>query len=286
MPRQHHASVPTEIMRSLIGIVEEGSISKAARVLGISQPAISAQLKRIEEYVGGNIFYKSAHGSAVTELGKVVLIQARKILEANDQLRLLRGAKSSSRTPRIGLCDLYASNAFAALSTNDFADISIVADSSSEIVKGLVNGFIDIGLFLLPAGASIDPSIMVLRERPEDLVWVRSTDFVISPGAPIPLVTWGRHVTHDMMIHALEKGGLVYRIAFSSPDHQANINAAKRGLGISALPGRLVPQPLLHAKEYYLPKLAVPTLHLAVRAGFDVKDSKFVKSLDADFFAG
>ncbi len=284
MRRQQHGSVPTEIMRSVVGIAEAGSISKAARLLGISQPAISAQLKRIEDYVGGSIFHKSAHGSAATELGKVVLIQARKILEANHQLQLLRGPQSQARTPRIGLSDLYARRAFEKIAASNFVDVSIVADNSTEIVKGLVNGFIDIGLFLQAPGSVVDPSIKLLRERPEEMVWVRSPEFVLSPGAPIPLLTWGGHITYDLMIHTLETAGLIYRIAFSSPDHQTHLDAARRGLGVTILPKRLVPPTLMQAREYYLPSLASPTLYLGVRAGLELQDNKFTNALSADFF--
>lgn len=284
MPRHNNASVPTEIMRSVVSIAEAGSISKAARVLGISQPAISAQLKRIEDYVGGSIFQKSAHGSEVTELGKVVLIQARKILEANNQLQMLRGAQSYGRTPRVGLSDIYARQAFENFTSSIFADVSIVADNSPEIVKGLVNGFIDIGLFLQAQGAAIDPSIAILRERSEELVWVRSADFVLSPGAPVPLLTWAGKITHELMIHALEKAGLIYRIAFSSPDHQSHIEADRRSLGITVLPKRLVPPTLVQAKEYYLPPLAAPKLYLCARVGLDLQTNKCMKALSAEFF--
>jgi molybdate transport repressor ModE-like protein len=285
MRKQNFASVPTEIMRSVVEIAEEGSISKAARSLGISQPAISAQLKRIEEYVGGNIFHKSAHGSALTELGKVVLIQARKILEANQQLKLLRGTGSPQLAPRVGITDLYASRAFTELAVADFTEVSIVADNSTEIIKGLVNGFIDIGMFLQPKSTTLDPSIVVLRERPEDLIWVRSPDFVLSPGAPIPLLTWSGKITHNLMIHTLEKCGLIYRIAFSGPDHHAHLEAARRGLGITALPKRLIPSNLVQAKEYYLPPLTAPTLYLGERAGLDLNGNKFLNSLVNDFFS-
>ncbi len=284
MTRQHNSSIPTEIMRSVVCIAETGSISKAARALGISQPAISAQMKRIEDYVGGRIFEKSAHGSAVTGLGRVVLIQARKILEANEQLSLLRGVRSSVRSPRIGLSDLYARRVLEYMAAGSFADVSIVADACSEIVNGLVNGFIDIGLFLQVPGAAIDPSIVVLRERAEDLVWVRSPDFVLSPGAPIPLLTWDREITHSLMINTLEKSGRIYRIAFSSPDHDAHLEAARRGLGITALPKRLMPATLIQAKEYYLPPLPVPNLHLAMRSGLELQSDPFLMTLVADFF--
>ena len=286
MSRRHHfSSVPTEIMRSIVVIAEAGSISKAAKVLGISQPAISAQIKRIEDHVGGSIFQKSAHGSAATELGRLVLTQARKILEANNQLLLLRGTQREDRSLRVGLSDLYARKAFANMQTNDFIDVSILADTSAEILRGLLSGFIDIGLFLQVPGLPIDPAISVIRECDEEMVWVRSTKFVLSHGAPIPLLTWGGQITHDLMIHALEKSGMIYRIAFASPDHQAHLEAAKLGIGLTVLPKRLLEPTLVQAKEYYLPPLSSPKLYLAARAGYDLVNQEFVDSFAASLFA-
>jgi DNA-binding transcriptional LysR family regulator len=277
MNRRHQfSSVPTEIMRSIVVIAEAGSISKAAKVLGVSQPAISAQIKRIEDHVGGSIFQKSAHGSAATELGRLVLTQARKILEANNQLLLLRGTRHEDRSLRVGMSDLYARKVFADMQTSDFADVSLVADASAEIVRRLLSGFIDIGLFLQLPGVPVDPAIAIVREREEEMVWVRSPKFVLSHGAPIPLLTWGGQVPYDLMIHALEKNGMIYRIAFASPDHQAHLEAAKLGIGLTALPKRLLDSSLVQAKEYYLPPLSSPKLFLAVRAGHDIGNHEFV----------
>lgn len=280
--RHQFSSVPTEIMRSVVAISEAGSISKAAKLLGISQPAVSAQIKRIEDHVGGSIFHKSAHGAAATELGKLVLTQARKILEANQQLMLLRGAQQQHRSLRLGLSDLYARLVFDDHTQSDFDDVSILADTSAEILRGLLSGFIDIGLFMQMPGIAIDPSIAIIRECEEELVWVRSRDFVLSHGAPIPLLTWGGQITHDLMIHALEKNGMIYRIAFSSPDHQAHLEAARHGIGLTVLPKRLVPPSLVQAKEYYLPVLTSARLYLGVRAGQEELNTKFVIQLAAD----
>ena len=54
-----------------------------------------------------------------------------------------------------------------------------------------------------------------VNERHEPFAWVCSKHFVISPGAPIPLLTWPGD---DMMIRALRKNGSTYQIVFNSPD--------------------------------------------------------------------
>ncbi|MDB5619701.1 LysR family transcriptional regulator [Tardiphaga sp.] len=277
--RYQHLSIPTEIMRSVVGISEAGSITKAAKLLGLSQPAISSQIKRIEHAVGGSIFQKSANGSATTELGKLVLTQARKILEANDQLLLLRGTTSDDSSIRLGMSNVYSQRMLATMTKAQMADVCIYADNSAEIAKCLLDGFIDVGIFLSLVDLPPDASIDVIAQRDDEVTWVRSTDFTLSPGAPVPLLTWPGQITHDLMIQALERKGMVYRIAFSSPEYNARIEAAKAGMGLTILPKRLVPEPLIFANEYYLPLPGTPKIFLCTRAGFREKNRAFVEQL-------
>jgi DNA-binding transcriptional LysR family regulator len=283
--RYQHLSIPTEIMRSVVGISESGSITKAAKLLGLSQPAISAQIKRIEHAVGGSIFQKSANGSATTELGKLVLTQARKILEANDQLLLLRGTLSEDNSIRLGLSNAYSRKIIEGMSKSDMANICIYADNSAEIAKCLLDGFIDIGIFLSLSGMPPDAAVDIIGQRDDEVTWVRSNDFTLSPGAPVPLLTWPGQIMHDLMIQALERKGMVYRIAFSSPDYYARIEAAKAGIGLTILPKDLVPAPLTAANEYYLPTLGSPKILLCARTGFREKNGKLLDDLHARFLA-
>lgn len=281
--RYQSSSIPTEIMRSVVGISEAGSITKAAKVLGLSQPAISSQIKRIEHAVGGSIFQKSANGSAATELGKLVLIQAKKILEANDQLLMLRGGAPDDTPIRLGLSNIYSRRMMEVLSKAEMVNVSIYADSSAEIVKCLIDGFVDIGIYLSLSETSPDPMVEIVDCREDEVVWVRSKDFTLSPGAPIPLLTWPGQIMHDVMVQALERKGMIYRIAFSSPDFHARIEAAKAGLGLTVLPKRLVPSSLMIANEYYLPTPAIPRILLCTRNDGGTKTNQLLEALRSRF---
>jgi DNA-binding transcriptional LysR family regulator len=57
-------------LRAICAIAEEGSVSKAAGRLGVTQPALTAQLRSIERILGGELFRRSPHGSEPTELGR------------------------------------------------------------------------------------------------------------------------------------------------------------------------------------------------------------------------
>jgi molybdate transport repressor ModE-like protein len=66
--------------RLIEAIAQTGSITKAAAMLGVSQPALTAQLQRIERRVGGPLFHRDRLGSHPTALGEVVLTHARAVL--------------------------------------------------------------------------------------------------------------------------------------------------------------------------------------------------------------
>jgi DNA-binding transcriptional LysR family regulator len=264
--RRGHFNVPMEVIRSVAAVQETGSITKAANLLGLSQPAISAQVKRIEGIVGGSIFRKTPNGSAATELGKLVLSQAHKILEANDQLVFLRSASANPEAVRIGVDELYTKTVLACLPRVERSKLSIYADCSAEISKALANGYVDIAIFLSASEAPQDPAFNVVSASEKELAWVRSRDFVLSPGAPIPLVTWPGQVGHALMVDSLERSGMIYRLAFTSPDMQSALDAAAAGIGILSTIKEFVSAPLMIANEYYLPRFKPIKLFLAARS--------------------
>lgn len=69
-------------LRIVCAIAEAGSITRAAGHLGLAQPALAAQLKRIERMMGGPLFERSRHGVRPTPLGQLVLDRARLLLPA------------------------------------------------------------------------------------------------------------------------------------------------------------------------------------------------------------
>jgi DNA-binding transcriptional LysR family regulator len=82
------AGVEIEIrhLRAICAIADAGSLTKAASVLGLSQPALTAQLQRVERQIGGSLFVRDRHGAVPTRLGEFVLTRARGILLAMSEL--------------------------------------------------------------------------------------------------------------------------------------------------------------------------------------------------------
>jgi DNA-binding transcriptional LysR family regulator len=69
-------------LKVVCAIAETGSVTKAASALGLAQPALTAQLQRIERTLGGPLFERDRRGARATALGELVLARARVLLPA------------------------------------------------------------------------------------------------------------------------------------------------------------------------------------------------------------
>ena len=284
MHRRHqHLNIPIEIVRTVVAISETGSLSKAGDRLGLSQPAISSQIKRLQSLVGGALFVKTANGTTTTELGKLALQQARRILEANDQLLRLGGNTDGTQPLRLGLSTLFVQQFIRHQSADSLVDIFVHTDHSVPIGKGLIDGYIDIAcIFENPTIESEIEQLVINRMR-DPLVWVRAKSFVLSPGAPLPILTWPGD---DWMIRTLTRHGVAYKIVFNSPDYHAKLSAVEAGIGLTAVPARMVPPTLVRAREYYLPELPPIEALLCARLGLESEQaSTMLKQLSAMFFS-
>ncbi|MEU9830185.1 LysR family transcriptional regulator [Streptosporangium sp. NPDC048047] len=74
-------------LRIVRAVAEAGSVTKAATHLGLAQPALTAQLKRIERGLGGALFRRDHTGARPTPLGELVLARAKVLLPAARELQ-------------------------------------------------------------------------------------------------------------------------------------------------------------------------------------------------------
>ena len=83
-------------------IAEAGSLTAAARKLGLSQPALTKQLHRVEQALGVPLFTRSTRGIAATEYALALLPRARTIrdqaVQAGEELAQLRGSREGRVT--------------------------------------------------------------------------------------------------------------------------------------------------------------------------------------------
>ncbi|MET9346846.1 LysR family transcriptional regulator [Streptomyces termitum] len=89
-------------LEAVCRIAEAGSLGRAAGLLGVSQPALSAQLRRIEKVAGGELFLRGRRGVEPTPLGEFVLSKARLVLGEMDALAAGARAAAPDTPLRLG----------------------------------------------------------------------------------------------------------------------------------------------------------------------------------------
>ncbi|HRE44026.1 MAG TPA: LysR family transcriptional regulator, partial [Terricaulis sp.] len=90
-------------LANFIRIAELQSLSKAALVVGVAQPALSRQLRTLEAEMGSPLFVRHAWGVALTPAGETLLARARRVLAEAESARDAVQALAKRPTGRISL---------------------------------------------------------------------------------------------------------------------------------------------------------------------------------------
>lgn len=262
--------VPIELLRTLVVIAEVNSFTRAGDRLGLTQSAISAQVKRLQKLVGGALFDRAGGGHFLNGRGMTVNRYAQRILQANDQLLSLSGAQSSSRLVRIGLpatfADMLLMPVFKACSAAlSGGQIQLHCNRSEELAKSLDSGYLELSVLI---DVSHRDTGMVC-EWDERFAWVCSPSLLISPDSSIPLVSWPDSVLDRNAVVALQKAGQRFHSAFVGTDFTACAAATAGGLGYMIMPERAVPPRLKVARERYLPPVPNIRSGIFLREGMD-----------------
>jgi len=145
-------------LRHFAAVVRAGNVTRAAEALRISQPALSMQLRELEEELGGPLLVRRPRGVEPTERGAFLLRRADDIVALADRTRdELRAPASAglSGTLAIGAGETEAFSAVArALATlrkaNPRLKISITSGNGAQIDEAVRAGTLDLALFVGP----------------------------------------------------------------------------------------------------------------------------------------
>lgn len=90
---QLHQRPTVRQLECALAVLHHENFSRAAESLFLSQPALSAQVKQLEELLGAQLFERGRHGALVTPVGRELLARARQVLdEADGLVELARAA--------------------------------------------------------------------------------------------------------------------------------------------------------------------------------------------------
>jgi DNA-binding transcriptional LysR family regulator len=124
-----------------------------------------------------------------------------------------------------------------------------------------------------------EPPRVAIAQWSERILWAKSPNLTLTPGDPIPLVSWPGTNTDRMAVELLQKNGTRFCVSFSAPDFAARLAAVVAGLGVLAVPSRLMFDRLEIVQDG-LPALPDNKTGIFARDGLDVRRyAEFLKSL-------
>ena len=146
-------------LRILCAIAEAGSVARASVILGYSQQALSAQLRRIEQHFGRDIFDRSAAGVRPTRYGQEILARARDIVARMDAITVAPGQeRAAGQVLRLAATNSPVLAGMTARISDQFPDLALTVSSvyaSSEMVEHMENGELDAAIAADYPGAEL-----------------------------------------------------------------------------------------------------------------------------------
>lgn len=143
----------THRLKYFLRIAEERSITRAAGVLGIAQPALSRQLQLLEDDLGVTLFTRTRRGVELTEAGERLRASTAGPLRQLELAVQYAGTPLArlDRTLRLGLpettVDLLAAPLLASLNTAfPQATFSVSVGSTDQLVEAMLKGAVDVAL--------------------------------------------------------------------------------------------------------------------------------------------
>jgi DNA-binding transcriptional LysR family regulator len=262
-------NIPTELLRTFVALADTRSFTRAAQALGVTQPAVSAQMKRLQSMLGGELLDKSAPGVKLTPKGETVIAHARRLLALNDQiLELATGGAASGRL-RVGfppeyfearILDVIAKFQLA----NRQIRLQTVADHSDTLLQALHGDEFDVVVAL----TDTEPALESDRFWIADSAWIAASFEMLDADDPIPLAVLGHEsLNRRMSCQALEQAGRTYEIVHTGSSRVSALAAVRAGLAIMSCPMHAIPDGLVMRKRTSrLPPIANAFAGVYVRA--------------------
>ncbi|MBD8533255.1 MULTISPECIES: LysR substrate-binding domain-containing protein [unclassified Massilia] len=181
-------------LRYFVAIVDHGSLSRAALVLHVAQPALTQQLRQLEEELGAQLLHRSAHGVLSTDAGKIFYEHAQAILK---QVADARSAVTQSTTRPSGSVTLGLPHSIsgalalplltAARATYPEITLQLTEEISGNLIEQLKSGRLNLAV-LFDDGQLGGFETTSLVE--EDVLYICRADSAEKPqGAAITLAT-------------------------------------------------------------------------------------------------
>lgn len=241
-------------LRAYLAIVEAGSVSLAARSLGLTQPALSQQLRELERLLGLRLLDRAGGRSLPTAAGQALLGPARQAIEAAEAVSAAAARHRGGLAGRVRLgtgasaCIHLLPPVLAAVKrAHPGLEIVVATGNSAEMVRRVEEGAMDLALVTLPAGGSRALQVTRLRADPQLALLPEAmapAAAALRPAelARLPLILYESGGTSRRLVDAwFARAGLAPRPLMELGSVEAIKGLVAGGLGASVVPSLAVP---------------------------------------------
>ena len=277
-------SIPTDLLRAFVTIIDLKGFTRAGERLGRTQPAISLQMKRLQELVGQPLFEREG-ALGLTEAGQIVAGTARQMLALNDEMMLKLARRDTRGKLRLGITNDYADHFLPQFLAGIAAEgggatFEVTCALSVDLLRELKEGRYDVVVAMTPDGPA-EGAYMTWREGMTWAGGAKAPSFGISDSVPLVCYPEGCLYRRTMM-SALGREGRTFEVVYATPSQSGIEAAVASGLGITALASRVLPRGLrAFGWEANLPRL--PDVVVGVYIGEGGQRSTAAQSLAARF---
>jgi DNA-binding transcriptional LysR family regulator len=239
-------------LKCFVLAAEELHFGRAAQKLNILPSAFGRNIRLLEESLGTKLFARTTRNVALTDDGKQLLGDARKLIGlADSMLARFRGnVRRKAAKLRVGAIDSAAVGLLPLL-LNDFrkegpdAEVQLFEDKTIRLLPKVLSGRLDLAFVRPPK--SRDPGLVyrhLLYETPVVAIGsahplARRRKISIQDIADQPLIVPDRRSrphSHDLTIKLFEEAGYEPRIAQVADEKQTIVNLVSTALGIAIVP--------------------------------------------------
>ncbi|MBO0410445.1 LysR family transcriptional regulator [Enterococcus hulanensis] len=161
------------LLRYFWAVAQEGNISRASRILNITQPTLSRQIKELEERIGAPLFHREKNRLSLTKDGYFLKERAEEILALDEKLEQAFSAQRNeqlSGTISIGCVEADNSDTVAMLLEELISDypqiqFNLVTGTSDDISDRLEKGILDLAILLEPVILNEVETLILPREE-------------------------------------------------------------------------------------------------------------------------
>jgi DNA-binding transcriptional LysR family regulator len=257
-------NIPMDLLRTFVTVAEMRGFTLAGQLLGRSQPAVSLQIKRLEELIDAQVFIRGGRQLELTLTGERMLSYARQILALNDEALAELARPTISGRISFGIPSEFATTLLPKV-LGRFAQAypAVTLEINSDLSQNLFShqpGTYDLILALRDASTKSLPSFI----GSDELVWVTSTNYDTHLQSPLPMIVAPAPCMYRARaFDALKEKGQPWRVSYTNQDITGIKAAIEEGLGVTVLTRKTVPASLrILPFSSKFPKLGKVGVHL------------------------